>query len=297
MLGYFIGTATNCFAPSTMGRVSTIATPLSDQLMIAAYSLPAIILLIIIVLGLRNRVGISFRFKMSDGSIPDGCLITGIAFLLLFNAIIGVYSSRQLFGANLFAIILLLKALPRHRFNAIFNSIAVLGVIATWGVMYTGISEVRRQYQAISELHSESKDGVVEYDRTRVMTLGHPSDAKYYEDILGQFNNDLHHSLMKDLKHRKGGKALKLKPNTKPDCEKVEQYAPGHFYVTVKEPKKEEPQRKVKVYGHYSIANLIDIPAIPRELELSVYSRRRAPYATAIIIPEIPFFRADSIAL
>ena len=299
MLGYFIGTASNCFAPSTINRVSSIATPLSDQLMIASYSIPAVSLLLIVIyiLTIRNRCGISYTFKFRNGLIPDGCLIVGCIFLLLFNVIIGVYSNRQLFGVNLFASILLLRALPRHRFNLFFNVVAILCVISVWSVMYIGIIEVKQQYDEIMILHKQSKDGSVEFDRTRVMTLGHPLDAKYYEDILGQFNNDLHHSMMKDFKHNKKGKTLKLKPTTLPDAEKVEQYAPGHFYVTVKEPENGEPKRKITIYGHYNIGNILNIKASPRELELSVFSRRRKPYATAVIIPEYPFFKADSIKI
>lgn len=299
MLGYFIGTATNCFAPSTINRVSTISTPLSDQLMIASYSLPAVSLLLVvfIILNIRNRCGLSFSFKFNNGLIPDGFLIVGCIFLLIFNAIIGIYSNRQLFGANLFASILLLRALPRHRFNLFFNAAAVLCVITVWCVMYIGMVNVKRQYEDISALYMESNDGSVECDRTRVLTLGHPLDAKYYEDILGQFNNDLHHSIMKDFKHNKKGKTLKLKPTTIPDAEKVEQYAPGHFYVTVKEPGKMEPKRMITVYGHYTLCNFFNVNASPRELELSVFSRRRSPYATAIIIPEYPFFKADSIKI
>lgn len=299
MAGYFIGTAANCLAPSTMNRVSTITTPLSDQLMIASYSLPAVSLLFItlIILTFRNRCGISYSFKYDNGLIPDGCLIVGFIFLLIFNVIIGIYSNRQLFGVNLFASILLLRALPRHRFNFFFNAIAVLCVVIVWCVMFIGIIDVKRQYEDISALYMESNDGSVEYDRTRVMQYGHPLDAKYYEDILGQFNNDLHHSIMKDFKHTRKGKTLKLKPTTVPDAEKVEQYAPGHFYVTVKEPGKDEPKRKILVYGHFTIANIFKINASPRELELSVYSRRRTPYATAVIIPEYPFFKADSVRI
>ena len=176
------------------------------------------------------------------------------------------------------------------------NILASCAVAAIWAVMYAGIGEVRRQYDDIARLHSISPDGVVEYDRHRVMTTGHPSDAKYYEDIAGQFDNDLHHSLMKDFKHRRGGKTLKLKPATVPDSEKVERYAPGHFHVTVRHTKGSLP-REITVYGHYSLLGLIDIPASPRRMTILKYSRVRTPYATATIIPEYPLFTADSIAL
>lgn len=299
LLGYMIGTASNCLAPSTMGRVSAITTPLSDQLMIAAYSVPVVLMLltVTIILAAIGRCGISFNFKTDKGEIPDGCLVIGLITLLIFNFFIGVYSNRQLFGANLFAAVLLLRALPRHCFNLTFNIIAGLCVIGVWVLMYIGIQEVKEQYDDIVTLYESSEKGTVEYDRTRVMTLGHPLDAKYYEDILGQFNNDLHHSMMKDFKHNRKGKTLKLKPTVQTDGEQVVEYAPGHFYVTVRIPEAEKPHRKVKVYGHYVIANIIEIPAAPRTLEVSVFSHRHAPYGTAVIIPEYPFFRADSIGI
>ena len=297
LLGYVAGTATNCLAPSTIGRVSDISMSLTDQLLISSYSFPAIALLIITILFMAFRHGslIKFSFKNSDGCIPDGVLLAAMLLLIIFNIVIGIYSNRQLFGANLLASVLTLRLLPHHRFGILINTIAAVAVVIFWALMLQGIAEVRRQYNEIVRLHSESKDGNVYFDRHRVMTLGFPLRSKYYEDILGQFNNDLHHSLMKDFKLTRKGKTLKLMPTTIPDGEKIEKYAPGHFYVTVKEPKEGETKRKIKIFGHLTALNLINIPSQPKEIEISVFSRRRSPYATAIIIPDYPFFQADSI--
>lgn len=296
LLGYVVGTATNCFAPSTMSRVSDIAMPMTDRMLIASYSFPAVILLIgcIIFVGHRHGDLHLFSFRSKEGYIPEGVLFWGMFILIAFNAIIGVYSNRQLFGANLFAAILALSILPRHRFGCILNSIASIVVLSFWSLMIHGIKEVRSQYDEISALHSESEDGSVYYDRTRVMTLSFPLRAKYYEDILGQFDNDLHHSMMKDFKHVRKGKTLKLKPTVTIKEESVERYAPGHFTVTLKEPPKGEAPREILVYGHYPIPGL---NAATRRLEVTKYSKRQPPYATAVIIPEFPFFTADSIKI
>ncbi len=296
LAGYVIGTASNCFAPSTISRTSGEMMPLFDQLLIASYSVPAIIVLLITVIFVKASHGYQklFSFKIGEDGIPNGVLTTAMLSLLAFNAIIGVYSNRQLFGANLFAAILILRLLPRHRFCAFLNTLFSLAVVAFWGLMAIGIEDVRRQYDEIGRLHSESKDGSVYLDRTRVMTLGFPLRAKYFEDILGQFDNDIHHSLMKDFKHVRKGKTLKLKPTSGLDSEKVEKYAPGHFNVTLKLPPKGEAPREVIVYGHYPIKR---IEAKPRKIEVTRYSKRRPPYATAVIIPEFPFFTADSITI
>lgn len=297
MLGYFLGTAGNCLAPSTLSRVSTVTTPLSDQLLVASYSILGVILFIltIIYLGIRGKSKLTLRFDNEKGGIPDGFFIIALMFLLIFNIIIGVYSNRQLFGANLFAVILLLRALPVHRFNVFFNIVAGMAVLAIWAVNYVGIEAVRRQYEDIKAIHAESKDGTVEYDRVRVMTLGHPSDAKYFEDILGQFDNDLHHSLMKDFWHTRKGKTLKLKPTATPDSVGIKEYAPGHFYVTVEESKKGAEPQEITIHGHYTILGLINIPAEDRKMQILKYSRRKGGKATAVVIPEYPLFKTDSI--
>ncbi|MCM1489984.1 MAG: DUF6056 family protein [Muribaculum sp.] len=298
MLGYFIGTASNCLSPATLSRMQTETIPFADQLLVVSYSVPAILMLFltIMILGVRHKLTVAFSFDFENGKIPNGFLITSILFLLLFNAAIGIYSNRQLFGANLFAAILMLQLLPRHRMNTFFNITAGISVAAIWTVMYVGIMEVRRQYDEIVSLHKKSEDGVVEYDRLRVMTIGHPSDAKYYEDIVGQFDNDLHHSLMKDFHHSHRGRTLKLKPTTKPDSVKIQKYAPGHFYLTTEEPKNGEAFEEITIHGHYSILGIFNIQASPRKLQITRYSRRKAPYATAIIIPEYPLYVADSIS-
>ena len=296
LLGYLVGTASNCFAPSTIHRVGDITMPLTDRLLITSYSFPAILLLAICILTAKSRHVnpdlFSFR-KEEDALLPNGVLTTGMLLLITFNIAIGIYSNRQLFGANLLAAILTLAIIPRHRFGTAFNSLASIAVVAFWALMALGITDVRRQYDEISALHSESKDGSVYYDRTRVMSLGFPLRAKYYEDILGQFDNDLHHSLMKDFKHSRKGKTLKLKPTVDIREESVERYAHGHFTVTLKEPPKGEAPREVIVYGHYPIG----IKAAPRRIAVTKYSKKRPPYSMAVIIPEFPFFTADSISI
>ncbi|MDE7345448.1 MAG: hypothetical protein K2N48_01765 [Muribaculaceae bacterium] len=296
ILGYVAGTATNCLAPSTIGRVAGIDMPLLDQLLIASYSFPAIIALIICILYSKNkhRKLRIFAFKNTDRVVPEGFLLTSMLFLIAFNTVIGIYSNRQLFGANMFAAILTLQIMPRHRFGYFVNSLATIFIIAFWVLMIQGIHEVKRQYDAIRELHSKSSDGSVYFDRKRVMTLGFPLRAKYFEDILGQFDNDLHHSLMKDFKHTRKGRGLKLKPTDPIVGERINCYAPGHFTVTLEEPPKGEAPREVLVYGHYFLPQLA---AQPRRLPVKRYSKRKPPFATAVIIPEFPFFTADSISI
>ncbi|MDE7420209.1 MAG: hypothetical protein K2N35_08370 [Muribaculaceae bacterium] len=296
LTGYIIGTATNCLAPSTIGRVSGDVLPFSDQLLIALYSIPAIVILFVALINQKDSIRDAklFSFKNNSGKIPNGVLVSAMLSLIVFNAIIGVYSNRQLFGANLFAAILTLRILPKHRFSTLINAIACLVVVAYWSIMAIGITEVKLQYNEIARLHSESSDGTVHYNRQRIMTLGFPLRAKYYEDILGQFDNDLHHSMLKDFKQVRKGRTLKLTPTTIPDAEKVEQYAPGHFNVTLKEPLKGEAPREVIVYGHYPI---LFKESYPRRIEVTKYSRRRPPFATTVIIPEFPFFTADSVII
>lgn len=297
IFGYVLGTASNCFAPSTMGRVSDIVMPVIDQMLIASYSFPAGVLLAVFIFIYYGSIHRDFNllsFRSKDNLIPEGTLLIGMLLLLVFNAAVGVYSNRQLFGANLFAAILILRIVPRHRFSTILNIIASVAVLAFWTLMIKGIYEVKRQYDDINALHSISVDGSVLYDRTRVMTLGFPLRAKYYEDILGQFDNDLHHSLMKDFKHTRKGKTLKLKPTVPIEGEGTDRYAPGHFTVTMKEPPKGEAPREVVVFGHYPIPG---ITPKPRKIQVTRYSNRSKTHATAIIIPEFPFFTADSVSI
>lgn len=295
LLGYVAGTVSNCLAPSTLGRVGDIEMPLVDRLLIFSYSLPAVIILVICAVYLTSihvRIRL-FSFSNEEGEIPAGVLTSGMLMLIIFNIAIGIYSNRQLFGANMFAAILLLRILPAHRFSPICNAMASLAVMAFWALMLHGIAKVHRQYEEIGRLHSQSPDGSVYFDRTRVMTLGFPLRAKYYEDILGQFDNDLHHSLMKDFKHIRKGKTLKLKPTVPMKEESSDCYAPGHFTVTLKEPPKGEAPREVIIYGHYPFG----IKAGPRKIKVTRYSKRSKTLSTAVIIPEFPFFTADSIAI
>lgn len=300
MLGYFIGTGFCCLSPATLSRVSTVAVTPIDQLIFSAPTLFWLIILVWIAAHIRQEV----RIFNENASRPKSRIfyenaftISAIIFLIIFNLIIGIYSDRQLFGINLFAIILILRILPRHRFAPVPNALLAASVLGLWTVMSIGIREVKGQYDDILTLYSESKDGSVEYDRHRVLFGGIPLHSKYYEDILGQFDNDLHHSIMKQLKHNGGKRTLKLKPSTLPKIGESTEYYPGHFAVTVQIPDSASPNASVTAFGHRTLFGIIHMPVTSQPIEITRYSRIMKPYGIAVIIPENPYFKTDSILI
>lgn len=136
-------------------------------MLVATYSLTAFFILVlsamIMIIRKKRLPAPSFQFR-GDG-IPGACMLAALIFLLVFNFSVGIFSNRQLFGANMFAAAMTLRILPRHRLPLTLNVMAGVAVAALWIAMYSGIGQVRRQYDDISALHAASPDGTVEFDR------------------------------------------------------------------------------------------------------------------------------------
>lgn len=249
LYGYWIGTLAICLSPGTLGRAATTHIGWCDSLMFTLLSLRAFWLLLAVASVQLVRKLVTLRGLWRRNAL----FIVAIAILLVFNFAVGVYSNRQLFGAELLSLIMTLRLLPGHRISCGWALAAAVVAAVLVIVQIQCAGKVRRQYDFIYSHALEQGGGTVYYDRTVASANILMRNFRYYEDILGQFDADTHHSLQKHLRHvlppvkrvNSGEKrfvprktvyvwpeyirGLKFVGDT------VIQYAPGHYLVCVTE--------------------------------------------------------------
>lgn len=233
MAGYWIGTAALCLSPGTLGRAEAAHIALGDSLVYTAMSLRATYILAVI---LAWEILVKRHLTVREFYHKNSFFVNAMAVLAAFNLIIGVYSNRQLFGMELMALIMVFRILPGHCFNGFWTAVSatLVTVIFISQMMLAG--EVRRQYDEIRNLYTKSDNGIIYYDRTLATSDPFFREWRYYEEIIGQFNNDTHHSLQKKLRKETGRKkSVHVWPTAIKGHASVRdtaiEYAPGHFLV------------------------------------------------------------------
>lgn len=250
-IGFFAGVATDCFSPSTLHRAVSYADTVSvcDSLLFAVVALRGFWLMLVISAFMIATRKLSFRHFVKD-NLP--CVLA-IACLFLFNLAIGIKSNRQLFGIELLSILLMLRILPARRLSAPVLIPVTAAVVMIYGFQIQSALRIRYEFKEIVEEYKESSNGVILHSRLRGSTNPLTREFRLYEEIAGQFDNDVRHSIMKLLCHKiDGKKVIKFVPEyvAKDSARRVAD--PRHLRDTI-----------VKLAeGHYSVISRSDEPRI-----------------------------------
>ncbi|MBD5226520.1 MAG: hypothetical protein HDS67_00455 [Bacteroidales bacterium] len=237
-MAYIIGTASVCLAPSTLSRAGAVGASAPSLAMISPpgwlYALLSFRLLYIFI-GVTAWKVIKRRLNLRSFLFSQSLWATAMGLLLVFNLTLGVFGNRQLFGVEMCAAVLTLRLLPDHSFGRTMSVICTATVIGLYAWQYTLALDARRQFEEIERLYSETPDGRVYFDRRRATDEGFTREAKIYEEVVGLYDNDPHHSMMKYLRHR----YPKQRPMTIIPYgvkgmvwrDSVWSYAPGHYVI------------------------------------------------------------------
>jgi hypothetical protein len=229
---YWAGTLAICCSPGTLNRAGGISISLGSSLVYLLFSLRATYMLIITLAVMRLKKRISLRRVYRQNAL----LLNTMAIMLIFNLFVGIYCNRQLFGIELMALLVMLRTLPGHDFPRAVNAAAVVAVAALIVPQWVGTQHIRQQYADIESLYKKSEKGVIYYDRTLASVNPFMREYRYYEEIVGQFNSDTHHSLQK-LMHAKYPRKRSLHVWPKYletlTCanETIVEYAPQHYFI------------------------------------------------------------------
>lgn len=287
---YWLGTASSCFSPGTLGRAGRLQIDFSDSLIYLVFASRALYLLIAVMLWLRLRHGMGWRRQWRRAAL----YLNAALILLVFNLYIGVYSNRQLFGLELMAVIAILRLLPGHAFKRLW--LAVFAVLALWLCIHQQrcAARVTQQYRDIVESYLGAPDGTVLYDRTLGSLNPFDREFRIYEDITGYGAHETRRTLIKDVSDRYPGRyPLRLYPmaitRLSAPVDTVVEYAPGHYMVLVTENRPD----KFRIESHNTILPWIKYTD---ETVADGYPAVGGPgwYAT-LVAPWRPFAEIDSI--
>jgi hypothetical protein len=285
LICYWMGTLAICCSPGTLGRAHAMDISFSQSLLYMAMSLRATYMLIITLAVLKLNKQISLRNVYRQNAL----FVNTLLIMLIFNMCIGVYCNRQLFGAELMAVLVMMRTLPQHRFNVAVRVFAVVFTALLISLQWIGILKINQEYRDIEQLFTKSDNGIVYYDRTLAYNNTWMREYRYYEEIVGQFNNDTHHSLQKDMryKHPDKKKSMHVWPKymngVKTVHDTIIEYAPQHYFIIILDAK---PTTPVMHIGKR---------AVPLKLEKSVVHGKG--WQSMLVVPHTPFAPIDSITV
>ena len=84
--------------------------------------------------------------------------------MLCFNAVIGFYINRQIFGVELVAIILSIRLLKEYTLTKLWMIVCGVWLMFLYVFQYMYIQKVREQYNKIESGYIESVDGIIYVD-------------------------------------------------------------------------------------------------------------------------------------
>lgn len=297
LIGYWVGVLALCLSPGTRQRASADTVDLASSLLYGILSLRAFYLLIIVGAWVWWRRGLSPLAVWRHNAL----ICNAMAVLFVFNAVIGVYSNRQLMGIEVLALVLTWRLLPRHRFGWPLTAIFV-AIAAAWVTLQMILAgRVRTQFSDLLALHAQTtpSSGIVYYDRTQASQCPFLHEFRYYEEIVGPGASDTHHSMQKLVRDLMPSKRIiKVWPTYKLTHritgDTVVSYAPGHFLaVTVAwDARLPMAVHRSMLTGHRdtdSINTRRSVVHGPNWAMVLVTSQR--PFAsldTVILIPETP---------
>lgn len=292
---YITGMLACALSPGTLHRAQAAEIPFIDSLIYLLMSLRATYVALAVIAWMMTVHHVSLNRIWRINRL----WITAWAILLVFNICVGVYSNRQLFGLELCALVVLVRAL-HARFSRFWSVLAMIAAAVLTCVQLSAASEVRRQYFDIENEALKAGGGVIHYDRTRASNSAYLREYHWYEDIVGQYNNDTHHSLQKRLHFLYPElKYVNVWPEfingRKSVSDTVCEYAPGHFFVLLTD--RPGAEHKAMVVRHVSMT-----PGLPAAQADTVRVFPRASvvgrsWSAGIILEDKPFTHIDSVYL
>lgn len=157
---YGVGALLLCLSPGSLNRAGATRIDVMQSLFFFIFSLRAVYILMILV-----AYKICIKKVSIIGIYKEYAFYWNVLFIsIVFNLIVGVFCNRQLFGAELMAILIILDLLKNHKFNGIW--MCILSAMAVYCV-YIEIEKTLsyiKQKESIFSKFEDSADGVVYQD-------------------------------------------------------------------------------------------------------------------------------------
>lgn len=158
-----------CLSPGTIERTGYPRPPMTLSLILGVLMPVGVYLGVVTSLWAVARERLTWRRLWQT----EWFWIVGIAVSLLFNLAVGIFSARQLFGAELCALILMVRVLPRHGLSDWWLAVCACALGIFLWTQGRAVIANRADYRAIMEAYPASADGLV-YRDVRDLHAEHP---------------------------------------------------------------------------------------------------------------------------
>lgn len=290
-VGFGIGGLFLCLSPGTMGRTEGMVTSPIYSVINFFLSLRATYILLVILLYklVRRRITL-LRFYHENAF-----LINAIIVLIIFNFLIGVGGTRQLFGIELFSSLLVLRLLKDQSFSKPVLCIFLIALVGIYILKYIEIRKADDSYRELSEKIAENPTGPFFIDFPNFNPYIHPTDiyryGVYLDFALISMVWETTESQDIDLIPCYPTKAEKF--FAAPVINRSYQYLPGEFMLmqSKKNPKKFTLHRSIHIFG-------IRIPLPPYAVEFDAESHLNTDEYNILYLPSIlPVIENDSVTI
>ncbi len=146
-VGFGIGGLFLCLSPATIGRTEEMVTaPLYSVINLFLTLRVFYIFFIVLIYDLLRH-----RITLKDFYLDNSFFLGAIITLFVFNLLIGVGGTRQLFGIELFSCIITIRLLKNHTFSKLFLVLFSMLIIVLYILKYMEIKKAEKAYNEVSE--------------------------------------------------------------------------------------------------------------------------------------------------
>lgn len=160
MIGFWIGTATDCLSPGTLHRGEmTVGIPITSYIMSMLKTIifaRGLWFMIIVIVYYRIKHKKSLKEIYRQNSFYWVCL-----FALLFMEIVVNFQYRAGFGIELTCIIIGIRTLTKKSLNTVWLTLCSLLLIVMVYYQTVSINKIHTYYQETKQQYSQSKDGKI----------------------------------------------------------------------------------------------------------------------------------------
>lgn len=279
-IGFGIGGLFLCMSPGTIGRTEEMVTsPIYSVINFFLSLRVPYILLAVLIYKLSRR-----RITLQDFYRDNTFFINTITVLIIFNFLIGVGGTRQLFGIELFSSILVLRLLKDQSFSKPVLCIFTLAIIGIYILKYIDIRKAYDSYRELSEKIAEKPTGPFFIDFPVFNPYINPTDVFRYGVYLD-------YAIISMVWETVDSQDIDLIPCYPTEAEKFfaepainrsYQYLPGEFMLmqSKKNPKKFTLHRSIHLFG-------IRIPLPPYAVEFDAESHLNTDEYNILYLPSI----------
>lgn len=157
-ISFGVGALILLLAPGNFVRASQLE-PFSfvHSCMALLYSLRSVYVLIVVTIIAKYKYGKSLKAIYLDNEFYWNAM----AICMMFVFALGVPGYRSVYGAELMAIIIIVRLLNNHRFNLFWTVVSSISLLIIWVMQIAGTYKIKEQYLDVLQQYESSPTGDV----------------------------------------------------------------------------------------------------------------------------------------